>query len=226
MSLPLGFNAACLVDLVRGAEAVEEVHDGHAARQRGQVRHQRQVLRLLHAVAAQHGPPRLAHSHHVLRGRAGREGWRLGGMASWCWRRAGAHASEEPRSRPALACTAEEASSALQRRQAEEAGGARAALARLMVAKDGQRVSRKRAGRHMQHARHQLARDLVPAPARRSQGRAVRAGREGKGRAAGRASGATMTSLPATTTHRESPTGGTPLHGAWVGGRPPSRLLR
>ena len=58
-----------LVNLVGGPEPVKEVHDGHAARQRGKVRHQGHVVRFLHAVAAQQGPPGLAHSHHILRGR-------------------------------------------------------------------------------------------------------------------------------------------------------------
>lgn len=71
---------ARLVDLVRGAEAVEEVHDRHAARQGGQVGHQREVLRLLHAVAAQHRPTGLAHRHHILLRRGSGERRQLGGM--------------------------------------------------------------------------------------------------------------------------------------------------
>ena len=54
-----------LLDLVGGPEAVEEVHEGNAALDGGQVRHGSQVHDLLHAALAQHGKAGLAAGHDV-----------------------------------------------------------------------------------------------------------------------------------------------------------------
>ena len=51
--------------LVRGAEAVEEVHEGNAARNRGKMGHRRQVRRLLHAAGAQLGKAGVPAGHDV-----------------------------------------------------------------------------------------------------------------------------------------------------------------
>eukprot|EP00955_Chlamydomonas_euryale_P078781 363203-Chlamydomonas_euryale.AAC.16 len=59
-----------LVDLVARAEAVEEVHKRDASAQGREVRDQRHVMRLLHAVRAQHGPARLRHVTMAERGHA------------------------------------------------------------------------------------------------------------------------------------------------------------
>ena len=53
------------VQLVRGSEPVEEVHERHPRRERGGLRHQRQVVRLLHRRRGEQREPRLAHRHHV-----------------------------------------------------------------------------------------------------------------------------------------------------------------
>ena len=55
-----------LVVLVGGAEAVEEVHEGHAGLQRSEVSHSGEVHHLLHAALAEHGETSLTASHHVL----------------------------------------------------------------------------------------------------------------------------------------------------------------
>ena len=55
-----------LMILVRGAEAVEEVDEGHARLQRSEVRHGGEVHDLLHAAFAQHGETGLTAGHHVL----------------------------------------------------------------------------------------------------------------------------------------------------------------
>ena len=54
-----------LLDLVAGAEAVEEVDEGNLALQSGQVRHGRQIHDLLHVALAQHGKARLAAGHDI-----------------------------------------------------------------------------------------------------------------------------------------------------------------
>ena len=54
-----------LVHLVGGAEAVEEVQEGHAGFERGGVGHQGHVLRLLHRARGEHRPARRAAGHHV-----------------------------------------------------------------------------------------------------------------------------------------------------------------
>mmetsp|Transcript_36001 Transcript_36001/g.81827 ORF Transcript_36001/g.81827 Transcript_36001/m.81827 type:complete len:375 (+) Transcript_36001:2167-3291(+) len=54
------------VDLVRGAETVGEVHDGHARLERCDVRDQRQVLAILHALTGDHAPAAGASGHDVL----------------------------------------------------------------------------------------------------------------------------------------------------------------
>ena len=55
-----------LLVLVRGAEAVEEVDEGHAAFERSQVSYGREVHHLLYGAFAEHGEARLAAGHHVL----------------------------------------------------------------------------------------------------------------------------------------------------------------
>ena len=54
-----------LLDLVAGAEAVEEVDEGDLALQSGQMGHGRQVHDLLHVALAQHGKAGLAAGHDV-----------------------------------------------------------------------------------------------------------------------------------------------------------------
>ena len=54
------------VELVRGAEPVEEMHERHARLERGAVRDGGHVVRLLHARGAQHRDAGLAHGHDVL----------------------------------------------------------------------------------------------------------------------------------------------------------------
>jgi len=53
------------VQFVRSAEPIEEVHERHACRQRGGLRHQRQVVGLLDRRRGQHRVARLSHRHHV-----------------------------------------------------------------------------------------------------------------------------------------------------------------
>ena len=54
-----------LLDLMAGAEAVEEVDEGHLAGQGGQMRHRAQIHDLLHVALAQHGKAGLAAGHDV-----------------------------------------------------------------------------------------------------------------------------------------------------------------
>ena len=54
-----------LLHLVGGTEAVEEMDEGHAALDGGQVGDQGQVHDLLHGGGSQHGKPGLAAAHHV-----------------------------------------------------------------------------------------------------------------------------------------------------------------
>ena len=54
-----------LLNLVRGAEAVEEVQERNRGTQGGQVSHQRQVHSLLHGVGCQHRKTGLTAGHHV-----------------------------------------------------------------------------------------------------------------------------------------------------------------
>ena len=54
-----------LVDLVRGAEPVEEVHERNASVHGGDVGDQGEVLRLLHRRGAEHCPPRHPRAHDV-----------------------------------------------------------------------------------------------------------------------------------------------------------------
>ena len=56
---------ADLVDLVARAEPVEEVQERHPGPQRRGVRHEREVVRLLHRSRRQHRPARGAGVHHV-----------------------------------------------------------------------------------------------------------------------------------------------------------------
>ena len=53
------------VDLVGGSETVEEMEERHAAVEGGGVGDERHVVRLLHAVGAEHRKSRLAARHHV-----------------------------------------------------------------------------------------------------------------------------------------------------------------
>ena len=53
------------VQLVRGAEPVEEVHERHPRPERRRLRDQRQVVRLLHRRRRQQREAGLAHGHHV-----------------------------------------------------------------------------------------------------------------------------------------------------------------
>ena len=69
------------VDLVRGAEAVEEVHERHARLKRRRLGDERHVMGLLHRVRGQHGKARGAGGHDVGmvaedRQRVGRKGAR------------------------------------------------------------------------------------------------------------------------------------------------------
>ena len=66
-----------LLDLVGGAEAVEEVDKGNLALQRGQMRHGGQIHDLLHVALAQHGEAGLTAGHHV--GVVAEDVQRLGG---------------------------------------------------------------------------------------------------------------------------------------------------
>ncbi len=66
-----------LLDLVAGAEAVEEVDEGDLALQSGQMSHGRQVHDLLDVALAQHGKAGLAAGHHV--GVVAEDVQRLGG---------------------------------------------------------------------------------------------------------------------------------------------------
>ena len=53
------------VQLVRGAEPVEEVHERHPGRQRGRLRYQREVVGLLDRSGGEQREPGLPHRHHV-----------------------------------------------------------------------------------------------------------------------------------------------------------------
>ena len=66
-----------LLDLVGGAEAVEEVDKGNLALQRGQMCHGGQIHDLLHVALAQHGEAGLTAGHHV--GVVAEDVQRLGG---------------------------------------------------------------------------------------------------------------------------------------------------
>ena len=66
-----------LLDLVAGAEAVEEVDEGNLALQSGQMGHGRQIHDLLDVALAQHGKAGLAAGHHV--GVVAEDVQRLGG---------------------------------------------------------------------------------------------------------------------------------------------------
>ena len=54
-----------LLDLVGGAEAVEEMHEGNAALDGGKVRHKRKIHDFLHGSGSKHGKAGLAAAHHV-----------------------------------------------------------------------------------------------------------------------------------------------------------------
>ena len=71
------------LDLVAGAEAVEEVEERHAALEGGEVGHRGEVHHLLHRALGQQGEARLAGAHHV--GVVAEDGEGLGGEG------AGAH---------------------------------------------------------------------------------------------------------------------------------------
>ncbi len=58
-------NEGDLVDFVRSAEAIEEVHEGDAGEQRGACGDEREVVGLLHGGGAEHGPARGARSHDI-----------------------------------------------------------------------------------------------------------------------------------------------------------------
>ena len=62
----LRFQHLDLLDLVGGAEAVEEVHERHARLEGGQMRHGTQVHGFLHAGGGQHRETGLADAHHIL----------------------------------------------------------------------------------------------------------------------------------------------------------------
>ena len=66
-----------LLDFVRGAEAVEEVHKRHAAFDGGEVCHRGEVHDFLDAAGGQHGEARLTAGHHV--GVVAEDGQGLGG---------------------------------------------------------------------------------------------------------------------------------------------------
>jgi hypothetical protein len=53
------------VQLVRGAEPVEEVHERHPGRQRGGLRHQREVVGFLDRRGGEQRETGLPHRHHV-----------------------------------------------------------------------------------------------------------------------------------------------------------------
>ena len=53
------------VQLVRGAKPVEEVHERHPSPERRGLRHQRQIVGLLHRGRGQQRETRLAHRHHI-----------------------------------------------------------------------------------------------------------------------------------------------------------------
>ena len=53
------------VEFVRGSESVEEVHERYPGRQRGRLRHECQVLCLLHRGRREQRESRLPHGHHV-----------------------------------------------------------------------------------------------------------------------------------------------------------------
>ena len=69
-----------LGDFVRGAEAVEEVQEGHAGLQRGGLGDQGEVLGLLHRVGGQHGEAGLAAGHDV--GVVAEDGQGVGGQGA------------------------------------------------------------------------------------------------------------------------------------------------
>ena len=54
-----------LLDLMRGAEAIEEVQERHAALQCGKMRNQRHILRFLNRVGSDHGKAGLTAGHNV-----------------------------------------------------------------------------------------------------------------------------------------------------------------
>ena len=54
------------LNLMRRAEAVEEIHEGHAALNSGKMSHGAEVHHLLHAALAKHCKACLARGHHVL----------------------------------------------------------------------------------------------------------------------------------------------------------------
>ena len=114
----LGVDGVDLLDLVGGAEAVEEVQEGHARLDGTEVRDQRHVGRLLHGVGGQHRKAGLAAGHDVA-----------------------------------------------------------------VVAEDVQGMIRQRAGGDVEHARHQLAGDLVHV--RDHQQQALGSGERGGHRARG-----------------------------------------
>ena len=76
-------NGQNLAHFMRGAEAVEEVNERDAGLQRGDLRHQRQIVNLLDGVRAEHRPARRAAGHHV--GVVAKDRQRVGGQ------RAGRH---------------------------------------------------------------------------------------------------------------------------------------
>ena len=54
-----------LGDFMRGAEAIEEMQEGHACFQRGGLGDQGHVMRFLNRAGGQHGPTGLAAGHHI-----------------------------------------------------------------------------------------------------------------------------------------------------------------
>ncbi len=68
------FEKGDLVDLVRGSEAVEEVEERHARPERGGMRHEGEVVRLLDGAGREHRPPRRPGVHHVAVVTEDREG--------------------------------------------------------------------------------------------------------------------------------------------------------
>ena len=61
----LARNTVDRVHLVRNSPSIEEVEEGNARRDGRQVRHQSQIVSLLHAVRRHDSPSRLAGSHHI-----------------------------------------------------------------------------------------------------------------------------------------------------------------
>ncbi len=62
------------VDLVRRAEAIEEVQEGHSRAQRSRGSNHSAILRLLHGAAGKHSKTSRTACHHILMVTKNREG--------------------------------------------------------------------------------------------------------------------------------------------------------